>query len=89
MSEDAIKEETIVVTVHLGENPAAGEKDRVNQTVSPLISTSSPTDQIETPGATSSPAKHHLAKGSEPSGRFLTLPEGLKIRRQASDRNTQ
>ena len=79
MSEDAIKEETIVVTVHLGENLDAGEKDRVNQTVSPLISTSSPTGQIETPGATSSPAKHHLVKGSVTSGKFLTLPEGLSI----------
>ena len=77
------------MTVHLGENLDAEEKDRVNQAVSPLISTSSPTGQIETPGAKTSPANHHLMKGFGPSGRFLTLPEGLKIRRQTSGRNTQ
>ena len=79
MTEDAIKEETIVVTVHLGENLDAGENDRVNKTVSPFISTSSPTDQIETPGTTSSSARHHLVKGSVTSSRFLALPEGLSI----------
>ena len=79
MSEDDIKEETIVVNIHLEGDLDAGENDIVNTTVSPYISTSSTTDKKETPGATSSPVKHHPVKRSVTSGRILALPEGLNI----------